>query len=910
MKEFLLFFLNIAQSAELLLAIILISVLVKIMFLVKLVPHGLKKETIHASLVLIIGTIIGALFGDIAWIFKLGREIFVPDFSYQFITFFIRIAWALLLVQYQALSLFVYSLTNKKFYLTLINKITIFCSSVFSGYFIFISLFHWNYLCDEMERQLALEQVVFFEQKVMKLAVFYLIFVLSIPAFFTIMKKLRNAQVPKILAQQLKLFTAFFIGPYFVTEFILGFCISSINNPESRPILAFSTVLLVGALYYCMKKIMGLRFLNSSDHVIAPPKTNVLEEFKTVLEQLSSSSSMQELSHITQTFFKESFSISHRSVFFVIHDWNEPHYKGSKHTALEHHIEKFLDSCNKNIHDDLRENSILLFDEISFDTFYQESEIQNRYISFLNSINADIFMPIYLKQKIIAYVVVTRNARSLCYSKAERDAMLVFGNYLSNIINILQHNNLEALIHKEKELKEQLYHRHQEINQYKESIKSFLRKQKSIGILFYKNNQFLFGNQEAEELIKVNINEQEGHPLSKAIRHVAQQVESFKAPYSDIARDDDGNMLILSGVPHLHQNSVIITVVYPEISDIISRQIDQLINPNNWDYVLYLESTTAGNHINQLIPGTGEKLLNFKVELLKAALSKQALLLDLPDQDIIPTVERIHHISLRESLHCIELHHQTKTDSIAPKLFGINPIFCDNDAPTPLLKLLQNNGTLLLKNVHFLDIETQNYLADYINYGYYQLYKSEQKIQSNAHIICSTSQNIPQLVQDGTCSFKLSTSLKTVLSMPSLSEIHMHELYSLIDGFTEQALKTHTFKNMLSLSEKEKDKILLTIPTSLHELRSKVQQALMKKSKEHNMQTEVHFDPAYNVSDPELIQAARLGKQALKDQKMLALLWQKFKNQNKIALFLGVNRSSVHRRCKAYNIGSGEEKVA
>ena len=77
------------------------------------------------------------------------------------------------------------------------------------------------------------------------------------------------------------------------------------------------------------------------------------------------------------------------------------------------------------------------------------------------------------------------------------------------------------------------------------------------------------------------------------------------------------------------------------------------------------------------------------------------------------------------------------------------------------------------------------------------------------------------------------------------------------------------------------------------------------------MQSEALFDPAYEVSDPELIYAARLGKKALKDQKTLALLWHKFKNQNKIALFLGVNRSSIHRRFKAYNIGlSGEETTA
>ena len=51
-----------------------------------------------------------------------------------------------------------------------------------------------------------------------------------------------------------------------------------------------------------------------------------------------------------------------------------------------------------------------------------------------------------------------------------------------------------------------------------------------------------------------------------------------------------------------------------------------------------------------------------------------------------------------------------------------------------------------------------------------------------------------------------------------------------------------------------------------------------------------------------LIQASRLGKHALRDHKIMVMLWNKFKNQNKIAAFLGVNRSSVNRRCKEYNL--------
>ena len=80
--------------------------------------------------------------------------------------------------------------------------------------------------------------------------------------------------------------------------------------------------------------------------------------------------------------------------------------------------------------------------------------------------------------------------------------MLVFTTYLSNIINILKYSNLEAMHQRHKQLNDELYHKHQEINQYKESIRSFLRstKERKIGILFYKYRKFTIANEAAQQL--------------------------------------------------------------------------------------------------------------------------------------------------------------------------------------------------------------------------------------------------------------------------------------------------------------------------------------------------------------------------------------------------------------------------
>ena len=55
-------------------------------------------------------------------------------------------------------------------------------------------------------------------------------------------------------------------------------------------------------------------------------------------------------------------------------------------------------------------------------------------------------------------------------------------------------------------------------------------KHKEIGIIFYKYRRFIFANQTAKEMIKININTQEGHPITRALKQVARQVEEYKSP--------------------------------------------------------------------------------------------------------------------------------------------------------------------------------------------------------------------------------------------------------------------------------------------------------------------------------------------------------------------------------------------
>ncbi len=890
-------------SYPFLIAISSISLVIKIYILRILVAQGLRSSLLKRSRMYLFFVLIGALFADLAWIALSIREYIIPHpdiILHSLLLFFIRISWVFFAIEYQVLALFIENLVDPK------SKIKIRQIILISITTIFVLIFAYS----AFGTFLSLEPT-WLQLTMQGWFPFYGIFILMLSTIFFSLKKLKKKYVPRILKKQFLTLIQFLIIPRLISDIIQYYPFRFFQGHFSNcySIIGISTALLTIALYFCTKKIIGLRFLNFQNHVQEHHRFNFVNGFKDTLEELARATNIKELGHISQSFFKEAFQIPGSRVTLYLRNTNieETGNYRAELSEIETVAEAFLSNTDPELEKCINKVKILIYDEIDFNNFYDPNYADTTIIQFMDEINADIFLPIYKNHSIIGYIVIERFARfNEFYSHIERDEMLVFASYLGNIINLLQNRNLESLIYQEKELKEELYRKHQEINQYKESIHSFLKnnKQKEIGIIFYKNRHFVFANQASKEIIKININTNLGSPLTKALRTIAQQVEEYKAPQSCITKNSDGERIVISGVPNLEKNHVIITVYYPDFTDILTTQVNHLKDPSAWDYLLYLETTRPGQLINQLIPGSGEQLLQFKISLLQIALSKKALLLEMASDDLMPTVELLHHISMRTHLHVFTLQGPSKNAEIAIKLFGINPLFgASTDTNKPLLEKLDGNGTLFIQNIEFMDLESQEYLAEFIKYGYYRIFKSNQRMTSSVRIICSTNQNLQALAQEGLFSQTLLNELKkTCVSMPSLLTLPETELTDLAQGLAEQAIKTEDFRTLLDLNHKDKNKIIQSKPASVHELKMRVKQLLLQKSKENHIDQEVHFDPAYEISDPELVQAARLGKHALRDQRMMIMLWEKFQNQNKIAAFLGVNRSSVNRRCKEYNL--------
>jgi transcriptional regulator of aromatic amino acid metabolism len=896
---------NTISNGYFLFATIIFSLAYKFYFLGILVPKGLRASKIQTPWYYLVGVLAGSLFGDIAWVAKLIREMWIPSIDYSVVTFFIRIAWGFLILQYQSLALFIESLSEKNFKLNWFHKAQVALGGSFSAYFFFIAFFDTSLTSEIAREQAKISASIPLEITLMRYASYYLFNLILIPILFNTFKKVRVVRLPRILRKQLRIFIQYLIVPYVLIELLQAahFLFRPLET-YLYPTISIATILLIYAVYYCMQQVMGLRFLNFNPHVQSTNNPNLIDDFKTVFEQLHHSTTTQELNHIIQTFFKDAFNIAQRKTTMYLRLSAQ---KNNDQLSLvlnksELTVESFFNNHLLQVCSYIYTQKILIYDEIEFTNFYTEDPTKTAILDFLSTLHADVFLPIYEKQKIIAYVIIERDAREgSFYTENERDEMILFASYLSNILNVLNNRSVEAILHEGKDVHEKLYSKQQKLMLYKESIKSLLKnpEKKDIGIVFYKNRRFFFGNQEAKRLLAINPNTQEGHPLSQALRRVAKRVEEYKTAQTDYAKDSIGNRLIISGVPNLEHTNVIISIYHPDFSELITQQIVLLKDPNQWEYLLYLEATQAGTLINQLLPGATELLLQFKINLMEVALSNSSALLEFAQDDLASFVEMLHHISKRETLYTLSLQAKEKNHEMAIRLLGS----ATQTTTIPLLKKLDQTGTLFIKNIELLDLETQEYLAEYLYTGMYRVFKTEQTVASSVRILCSTQANLFTLVQEGQFSKNLYTQLiQNHIIAPLLHNISEKDLFELINGFSELVIHTNEFKNLLELTDSEKSKLIAKRPESLHELKSKVHQALVLKSKKNNIYDQSEFDTAYATSDPELVSAARLGKHALRDPHIMAMLWNKFQNQNKIATFLGVNRSSVNRRCKVYNL--------
>ena len=871
-------------------AITLCAFVIKIVITSRLIFAPPASPSIHRIYIFLCLVLTSSLLIDFSWMpHQLYHLFLFPFLTYQFRYFWIRIGWIAYLIQCQSMTLLLNALTKRGKQYSVNNICAFSITSCLIAMFSCITVLHFNCPSDAARTTLELTMI----QYIPLYNVLLLICIGLIPALRTLYKN----DLPSILAKQLLVFTQS-VALFIACEIFQKIPFPLITN--SYFAVCFSTILVTGMLYLCTRKMLRLRFLNSNNRVRSVVNIAFVPHIKRVSKRLSKSRTLIELSHITKLFFQESFKIlpDHTELYIQNHRTKESAHHSDD---TQHQIEKFLNKADEKTVNFFHNSEILNKEELTFTNFYEKNDQQTAVIALLETIDAALLIPLYEEENLAGYIVVGASARTkeILYTDIECDAMTVFAAHVGITIDLLKRSNFDALTRMYKEVKEELYFKQQEIAQYKESIRtvSDAAKEQQCALIFYKNYRFTRANKAAHEIINYDIHQQPGHPLTKALTRVAQAVEKYRQPQQLMTSDTHGNKIMLSAATGLERNNVIINIHRPEVTDLISKQVATLKDPNKWDYVLYLETTRSGQLINALLPGTSKIIVDIKIQLLEAALGKKALLLQVPSEDALDTVELLHTISMRDSLKKITLKEPERGSSSECSLFGNSSLLGTPDR-IPLFKSLGSNGTIFIENIQFLSIDTQNHIAEYLTYGYYHPVKSTEKIISDARIICTSNCDLKKMSNEGIFSSKLYDVLsKTTLSMPQLILLPQEEFHSVADGMVTQLVQHGEIKSLYELTEREKSKLIQARPNSLRSLKARVKRLIAEKSEKNNIEYTLASNPSL---DPLISYAARLGRYALRDEKLMLQLWDKFKSQNKIANLLSVNRSSVHNRLKQY----------
>lgn len=837
-----------------------------------LIFYGLNWHIRKASsgfLVLLLGFfLVGSACTEICYAISLFRKILgVATESHPF-TLLCRLNYFIFIARYQAFALLLENLMEKNRKFKPVDLLHIFINIIISMGFLFLAIFKF-YVPSYSHETLS------FEIKLVQAVYIYLPF-LFIPILLKIYRKILSGQIPHILEHQLRLL-CWYMVPYLIME--------TSGNPHSyitymiphawrNVYFYYAVAAVICAHALVSKKIISLRFLNIKKNVESSEEFNFLIRFQAIFDQMSKASSCEDLSSLAQRFFHAAFSIPLQDIkMYSPQLYDENDHAQEKTESLEQ-VESFT-KCYRETYGCSLPN-VIIREEIEFTHFYGADKTAGKILNFLDSIDAEIFLPIFDKKLIIAYIVVKRGSRLRnLFTNKERDEMIIFTTYLRNIIYSLKFGRLESMYHELQDLKNELKNKRQEITKYRESISLFMRasKEREIGIVYYANNRFIPANEAARQLIGIDLNSNKDHELIRMFKKLVNGIERFKKSQTEDV-NFAGNVFTVSGVLSLYDQMIILHIFCSTISEDIRSEFDKLSRPSQRDYTLYFETSLTGQLINQLIPGFKKEILEYKVILLEALLSEKALLLTNAAEELNHAVQLFHHLSLRSMLHEIKLAELEMNSEIAIMLFGLNKLI-QNSGQESILEKLDGKGTLFIENVEYLDIETQNELAKFIMNGFFYKLKSNQKVISDVRIICSTKKDLTRLVNEGHFSQALFKAFK---------EVNIKRLSSLDGGFGVilESVDVGMTKPSSFIKELQDTACRLRLQNNDVEVREIT-----------NFDQSSHFDKSISI-------LIKQGKEVLKDPEALALLLKEFKSQSKIANLLGVNRSSVNRRCQEY----------
>ena len=701
----------------------------------------------------------------------------------------------------------------------------------------------------------------------------------------------------------------------------------------SIPILfaftSFVRFIIGGCFNYLVYRYLSIPFFNTTRYIDISARSRSLRDLRPIFEELKQATSLQDFQRITKAFFSEAFEVVPTDVNLYIRPLGDEKAFGvdrpdlmpmvpGVECLLSHPIDEQrpLVRC-------LEGGEVLTRDEVEMEVFFtiehcgtSDVKIDARYVlTLLEMTDAHAFIPVQEHEKVIGYIVIEGRHRldepkqkpiKTSFSEAEQHEMAVYADYLSQSIELIHRQNMLSVVHENKELKDELFKKQRSIEQYQESFRSLLKTQagQMVGIIHYKYNKLFCVNNQAKEALGIKGTSLVTNSYEEPLKKLACEFKKYGGEPSILLTDISGNPLKFIATNDTKKHTVILLAFYPSVTETFVVPFEKLRDLSRWDYALCLETTSFGQLIQRLLPGNSETLMCIKIDLLERSLSSKPLYITVPEKDLESIVYVVHQISVRATIHALDLSQPEQNRAIGRQLFGVSPLF-DPIAPPGLCDILSTTGMIFIKNIEFLAKETQEQLADYFESNQYAPVGSERKVTSQVRIVCSASNNLEALVQKGLFSGRLFHQLlQHTFVLPAPTSLPYSELFACAQELYQQLLHSVGKNNhRLVLVSKDIERVIEQKPASFHELKELLLFAMRNKSTCHDIETaSTAIVPALLAGNPEVAEALAQGKRALKNKQLLKALLSTYKTQAKVAEMLNVHRSSVSRRCKEFRL--------
>ena len=262
----------------------------------------------------------------------------------------------------------------------------------------------------------------------------------------------------------------------------------------------------------------------------------------------------------------------------------------------------------------------------------------------------------------------------------------------------------------------------------------------------------------------------------------------------------------------------------------------------------------------------------------------------------------IHRHSLKKEGPFIVLNAALmEPTTIEKELFGVD----NGDETTTGFLQNASNGTLFIDEVGEMPLQTQAKILRVLTDKFFTKVGSNKYIELDCRIICSSTKNLNEQVENGSFRKDLFHRLNVVsVRLPNLIE-RQEDIESLIDYFAAIFCKQNK-KELIDLKPIIKSKYInYNWPGNIRELRNTIERYIILGEK-HDDYNE--SDENQNLSDKNVISLPLKNARKIFEKNYLLSQINRFDgNISKTASFIGMERSALHRKLKQLGITEGEK---